>query len=95
MNQNDMDRYYWRTGHYWNRDPRNSHPSTRASYSGMIRSETRHREHQSLHASLLEVVVGGECFGEATPFHDYDGQAIGEAPILVAAAPVQIDCKQR
>lgn len=20
MNQNDMDRYHWRTGHYWNRD---------------------------------------------------------------------------
>jgi hypothetical protein len=22
MNQNDMDRYYWRTGHYWSGDRR-------------------------------------------------------------------------
>ena len=42
------------------------------------------------------MVVGGECFGEPDPFHDDDGQAISgqaisEAPILVAAAPVQLD----
>jgi hypothetical protein len=58
---------------------------------GDVNSETRQREHQSLLAGLLEVVVGGECFGEATPLHDYDGKAIGQAPILVAAVPIQID----
>jgi hypothetical protein len=39
------------------------------------------------------VVVCGQCFREPTPFHDYDGKAIGEAPILIAAAPVQIDSR--
>jgi len=52
-------------------------------------SETRRREHHSLHSGLLEVVVGGTRFGEPMPFHDYDGQAICEAPILVDAASVQ------
>jgi len=51
-------------------------------------TEIRRREHQSFHAGLLEMVIGGECLGQAPPLHDYHGKAISEAPLFVAAAPV-------
>jgi len=38
------------------------------------------------------VVIGSESFGEAVPFHHHEGQAIRQAPVLIAAAPVQIYC---
>lgn len=37
------------------------------------------------------MVIGRERFGETPLFHDHEGPAIREAPILVGAAPVQLD----
>ena len=34
---------------------------------------------------LLEVAVGGEGVGEALALHDGEGDAVGEAPVLVGA----------
>lgn len=46
------------------------------------------RKHHGLQARLLEMMISGESFRDATPLHDYEGEAIREAPALVRAAPV-------
>lgn len=35
------------------------------------------------------MMISGESFGNAAPLHDYEGEAIHEAPVLVRATPVQ------
>ena len=43
------------------------------------------RAEQGGEAGLLEVVIGGEGFGEAVATHDDEGDAVGEGPVLVEA----------
>jgi hypothetical protein len=42
-------------------------------------------------ACLLEVAIGGKRFCEASPLHDYKGETIRQAPVLVGTAPVEND----
>jgi hypothetical protein len=48
-------------------------------------------KHEGFQSRLLEMMIGGESFGETMPLHDHEGEAIREAPVLIRAAPVQAD----
>jgi hypothetical protein len=48
----------------------NPEMSAKSSGPGDRGSDTRKTEHQTLHAGLLEGVIGGKCLGGLAPLHN-------------------------
>jgi hypothetical protein len=61
-----------------------------AALSSKLRSLIRVFQ-QCHEPGLLEVMIAGQCFGNAFALHDDEGDAIGKRPFLVGTGCIQLN----
>src|ERR1017187_9309259 len=53
-------------------------------------SEGRLHGHHRFQARLLKMTIRGQRLRQMAPLHNYERQAIGEAPVLVGPCPIKL-----